>query len=103
MYQITFYVPESHLEVVKDAMFEAGAGKMGNYSHCAWEVLGQGQFMPLKGSDAFVGEINKLEKIAEYKVEMVCEYHIVRVVIEALKKSHPYEEPAYQVVEIKDM
>ena len=96
MYKICFYVPASHLEKVKLAMFAKGAGKIGNYSHCAWQIMGEGQFMPLRGSDSFIGTPNQLATIQEYKVEMVCEDNLVRDVILAMKKAHPYEEPAYQ-------
>jgi structural hemagglutinin/hemolysin toxin protein RtxA len=67
MYMLNFLVPETHLDVVKNAIFSVGAGSVGNYMHCAWQILGEGQFMPLAGSNAFIGEINKLEKVSEYK------------------------------------
>ena len=102
MYKLYFYVPIEHIDVVKNALFTAGAGKIGNYSCCAWQALGEGQFMPLAGSQAFIGTENKLEKINEYKVEMVCEEIYIRDVIAALKQSHPYEEPAYHVIKIED-
>lgn len=102
MYKISFYVPENYVEQVKTALFEAGAGKIGQYSHCAWQVKGEGQFMPLNGSNAFVGEINQVEKVIEYKVEMVCHEDCIHMVITALKKSHPYETPAYQVMRVED-
>ena len=60
MYKLCFHVPEKHLDVVKDAIFQAGAGTIGNYSNCSWEILGQGQFIPLEGSNAFIGKINAL-------------------------------------------
>jgi len=102
MFKIIFYVPEEHLEAVKEAMFLAGAGHIGNYACCAWQVLGEGQFMPLEGSRAFIGEIDKIEKIPEYRVEMVCDIKYIVPVIAALKKSHPYETPAYQVLRIEE-
>jgi structural hemagglutinin/hemolysin toxin protein RtxA len=102
MYKICFYVPTTHAEEVKNNMFANGAGKIGNYSCCAWQVLGEGQFMPLANNHAFVGELNNLEKISEFKIEMVCEDTYIHNVIAALKKSHPYEEPAYQVWRIED-
>jgi structural hemagglutinin/hemolysin toxin protein RtxA len=102
MYKISFYVPTEHTENVKNAMFEAGAGKIGHYACCAWQVLGEGQFMPLEGSQAFIGDKNRLEKISEYRVEMVCAENCIREVIAALKKAHPYEEPAYQVIRVED-
>ncbi|MFK7864963.1 MAG: NGG1p interacting factor NIF3 [Pseudohongiellaceae bacterium] len=93
--KIEFYVPESHLESVKAAMFGAGAGKVGAYESCAWQTLGQGQFRPIEGSSPFIGEVNTLEKVIEYKVEMVCEQTLVDAVVAAMKKHHPYEEVAY--------
>jgi structural hemagglutinin/hemolysin toxin protein RtxA len=97
MYKICFYAPDSHVDIVKNAMFAKGAGKIGNYSCCAWQTLGEGQFMPLTGSDAYIGEIGHVEKVAEYKVEMVCDDQYIQEVIAALKTAHPYEEPAYHV------
>jgi structural hemagglutinin/hemolysin toxin protein RtxA len=102
MYKICFYVPETHLEEVKNAMFAQGAGKIGDYSCCAWQVLGEGQFLPLDGSHAFVGKKNQLEKQPEYKVEMVCSPHFIHEVIAALKNTHPYEEVAYQAWRVEE-
>lgn len=101
MYKLCFYVPETHLETVKDAVFAAGAGMMGHYSHCSWQILGQGQFKPLLGSQAFIGEINQLEVIAEYKVETVCARNCIHEVVNALKNAHPYETPAYEVYQLE--
>lgn len=102
MYKLCFYVPISHLNSVKEAVFNAGAGNLGNYSHCAWEILGEGQFMPLQGSNPFIGETNEIEKVSEYKVEMVCVHECIHEVIAALKKEHPYETPAYYVWKLEN-
>jgi structural toxin protein (hemagglutinin/hemolysin) RtxA len=101
MYKIIFYVPVSHLERVKQALFTSGAGKIGQYSHCAWQILGEGQFMPLAGSHPYLGKENHLETAAEYKVELVCDANHIHAAIAALKQAHPYEEPAYQVIKIE--
>lgn len=103
IYQIIFYVPQENKEQVKNALFRVGAGNIGEYSHCAWETLGQGQFLPSEKSDPHIGQANKLETVAEYKVEMVCEKKNIRQAIEALLNSHPYEEPAYSVFPIMDL
>lgn len=103
LYKIDFYVPTTHLAQVKDALFAAGAGKVGLYRHCAWQVLGEGQFLPEEGSQAFIGEINKVEKVMEYKVEMICDAAYLSAAILALKNSHPYETPAYHVIKIEDL
>lgn len=103
MYKISFYVPDSHLEQVKNAMFAAGAGKIGNYSCCAWQTAGEGQYLPLENSQAFIGEIGKIEKVAEYLVEMICVAEHIHAVIAALKLAHPYETPAYQAWLVEDL
>lgn len=103
MYKICFYVPLDHAEKVKNAMFEKGAGKIGNYGCCAFQIIGEGQFMPLEGSNAFIGSLDKLEKVPELKVEMVCDESFIHDVITALKQAHPYEEPAYQVLRCENI
>lgn len=100
MYKLCFYVPESHLDVVKSALFAAGAGKIGDYDSCCWQVLGQGQFRPLAGSDPFIGQQGKVERVDEYRVEMVCADDLIHPVVAALKEAHPYEEPAFDVVKV---
>ena len=97
MYKLVFYVPESHLDVVKEAVFDTGAGRMGHYSHCCWQILGEGQFMPMPGAHPYVGKESELETVAEYRVEMVCEEKKIHAAVAALKLAHPYEEPAYDV------
>ncbi len=99
-YQISFYVPEKQCEQVKQALFDAGAGILGNYQECSWQTLGQGQFKPLDGSQPFLGEKDELEMVGEYKVEMLCDGKKIKSVIKALKSSHPYEVPAYSVTEL---
>ena len=93
MLKLCFYVPESHLEPVKRALFAAGAGRVGDYGECCWQVSGQGQFRPLPGSEPFIGAAGELETVAEYRVEMLCLPELADAVIEALCASHPYEEP----------
>jgi structural hemagglutinin/hemolysin toxin protein RtxA len=97
MYKICFYAPIAAVEQIKNAMFASGAGKIGNYSHFSWQILGEGQFFPLAGSHPAIGVPGKLEKVSEYKVEMVCSKECIHDAIKALLKAHPYEEPAYQV------
>lgn len=98
MVKIGFYVPASHLEQVKVSMFNVGAGRIGNYDQCSWQCLGRGQFRSNEGSTPFVGSLNAVEVLEEYRVEMVCEEGLAVCVVAALKQAHPYEEPAYDVV-----
>lgn len=103
MYKLVFFVPESHKESVKQAVFASGAGKIGNYDCCSWETLGSGQFRPLAGADPFIGAQGELETVAEYRVEMVCSDERLHEAINALKKAHPYEEPAYDLCKLVDL
>ena len=97
MYQLSFYVPAAHVDAVKQAVFDAGGGRIGNYDSCCWQVIGQGQFRPLPGSDPAVGGVGQLELVDEFKVEMVCDDACIAAAVAALRRAHPYEEPAYQV------
>ena len=97
MYKIVFFVPQSHLEQVKAAVFAAGVGHIGNYDQCCWQVLGQGQFRPLAGAAPFIGEPNQLKSLPEYRVEMVCADEYIDQVVAALCLAHPYEEPAFDI------
>jgi hypothetical protein len=100
MYKICFYVPENNLDEVKDAMFTAGAGKIGNYSNCCWQTKGRGQFKPLAGSNPQLGQHHKICFVEEYKVEMTCEDHLLEHLLKVLRNNHPYEEPAYEAYKI---
>ena len=95
MHQLCFYVPESHLEQVKDAVFEAGAGRLGGYDRCAWQTPGSGQFRPLPGSEPFIGEAGGVSQVPEHKVEMLCADECLQRAIDALLEAHPYETPAW--------
>lgn len=101
MLALVVYVPEDHLDAVKNAMFQAGGGKIGNYDSCAWQVLGSGQFRPLKGSDPYLGKHGQVERVPEFRVELVCEDAVIQDVIAAMKAAHPYETPAFLVFESK--
>jgi hypothetical protein len=100
MFKLTFYVPASHVAQVKAAVFAAGAGRIGAYDSCCWQVLGQGQFRPLEGSAPFIGQTGTVELVDEYRVEMLCEKECIRAVIAALLSSHPYETPAWDMVSV---
>ncbi|MDD2600672.1 MAG: NGG1p interacting factor NIF3 [Kiritimatiellae bacterium] len=100
MYKLTIYIPETHLEQVKDALFAAGAGQYQNYDRCCWQVRGEGQFRPLPGSQPFLGEEQKEEHLQEYRVEMLCAEELMHAVAAALKAAHPYEEPAFDFIKI---
>ena len=103
MLKVVFFVPESHKEIVKNAVFEQGAGLYDGYERCSWETLGIGQFQPLSGSNPFLGRQNQLETVEEYRVEVICSEHCIKTVLTALIDAHPYETPAYEVQSIKTL
>jgi hypothetical protein len=103
VYKLAFFVPASHVEVVKAAVFAAGGGRIGDYDHCAWQTLGQGQFRPLDGSQPYLGQTGQVEVVEEWKVELVVADELIAQVVAALKASHPYETPAYEVWRLADI
>ncbi|MBA2404196.1 MAG: NGG1p interacting factor NIF3 [Bdellovibrionales bacterium] len=102
MIQVIVFVPEEHKEKIKQAMFQAGGGKIGNYDSCCFEYAGLGQFRPLQGSQAFVGKVGVVEIVKEVKLEMVCEDQDFPQIIQAMKAAHPYETPAYYGIKTLD-
>ena len=102
MFKLCVYIPESYVETVKQALFAVGAGRIGDYDSCSWQVLGQGQFRPLEGSQPFIGQTGAVEQVAEYRVEMVCADEVVDAALSALREAHPYEEPAFDLWRLDD-
>ena len=100
MYKICVYVPENFVEKVKSALFDAGAGRLGNYGSCSWQTEGIGQFRPLDGSNPTIGSLGEVERIKEFKIELVCADEFVHGAVSAMKAAHPYEEPAFDVWEL---
>ena len=103
MYKLAFFVPIESAESVKNAVFEAGAGRIGDYEHACFQTRGTGQFRPLEGADPHIGKVGALETVEELKVEMVCEEAYIHAAIAALKLAHPYEEVAYDVWQLADL
>lgn len=98
MMVLIFYVPVTNKEEVKNALFDVGAGKIGNYDSCSFEVIGEGQFRPLENSTPTIGKKFEIEKVSEARVEISFEDSLLDVVIKKLKEVHPYETPAFHVV-----
>ncbi|TDP01123.1 NGG1p interacting factor NIF3 [Marinomonas balearica] len=102
MYSLVFYVPETHLEAVKSAVFAAGGGQIGDYEKCCWQTLGRGQFKPSSSANPFIGEAGgDLEYVDEYRVELVLKPEFKAQVVTALKSAHPYEEVAYHLIAVE--
>ncbi|WP_407180942.1 hypothetical protein [Bradyrhizobium sp. STM 3562] len=96
-YKIVVFVPASLGEQVRDAMAQAGAGQIGNYSHCSFTTRGVGRFRPNAGANPSIGEVGKLEEVDEERIETVCAEERLRQVLQAIRRAHPYEEPAIDV------
>lgn len=96
MYKLVFFVPVNSADIVKAAVFSAGAGQYENYEQCAWEVLGTGQFKPVNAATPTLGELNQIERVDELRVECLCPDKKIHEVINALKQAHPYEAPAFE-------
>lgn len=101
--KIAVFIPETHTDVVREAMGKAGAGKIGNYNHCSFSTKGIGRFIPVDGANPHIGEIGKLEEVVEERVEMICAREKLPEVIRAIKKAHPYEEVALDVYPLENI
>lgn len=99
--KLVTFVPESHLAAVREAVCSAGAGAIGAYTHCTFSAAGIGTFLPGEGTKPFSGTRGKLSEEPERRMETLVPMARVGRVIEALRKAHPYEEPAYDVIEVK--
>jgi dinuclear metal center YbgI/SA1388 family protein len=100
---VTFVPVGPALSAVHAALSAAGAGNVGNYSHCSFATAGTGQFKPLEGAQPTIGEVGTLERVAETRLEMVLPRGRRPAVVAALRASHPYEEPAFDVLELADL
>lgn len=95
--KLVVFVPSTHADVVRKALGDAGAGKIGNYSHCTFTVIGKGRYMPQAGAHPYVGKVGEVTTVEEERIETVCETEKVKDIIDAIKNAHPYEEMAYDV------
>ncbi|MEX1100132.1 MAG: NGG1p interacting factor NIF3 [Bacteriovoracaceae bacterium] len=102
MYKFIFYAPKNACEKIKKSVFMTGAGKLGNYEECCFEISGIGQFKPARGANPHLGEVGELERVEESRIEILCLEENVRAAIKAMKEAHPYEEPAYEVIAIEN-
>ena len=98
--KLVVFVPVSALESVCEALFAAGAGRIGNYDRCAWYTVGTGTFLAREGARPQVGEVGHEQRVTEYRVETVYPSELEAEVVHALRESHPYEEPAFDIYEL---
>ena len=101
--KIVVFVPETHTDIVREAMGKAGAGKIGNYSFCSFSTKGIGRFKPEQGAHPYIGEVGKLEEVIEESIETICSREKLHDVIKAIKDVHPYDEVAMDVYPLENI
>lgn len=102
LYKLAVYVPKTHLDNVRTALGNSGAGHLGNYKECSFSSEGEGRFKPCDGANPYIGETNTLESVHEVKIETIVPQKILDKVISAMIKSHPYEEVAYDLYKLEN-
>ena len=100
--KIIVTIPIENVDEVRNAICEAGAGVIGNYTHCSMSTKCVGTFKPTDEANPYIGEKNNLEFVEEEKLEVVCDVNIVKNVISKLREVHPYEEPAIDIIPLLD-
>jgi hypothetical protein len=95
--KLVVFVPREALDKVRSALFEAGAGKIGNYDHCSWYVAGTGTFLPREDASPTIGQRGREQRVSELRLETVFPEELQDQVVAALREAHPYEEPAFDV------
>ena len=102
LYKVVVFVPKTHEIVLREALGRSGAGHIGNYSDCTFNIDGKGTFKPLEGTNPFIGELNKVEEVDEVRIETIVPQRILGGVISAMIKAHPYEEVAYDLYKLEN-
>ncbi len=100
---IIITVPKTHADAMRQTLGNAGAGKIGNYSHCSFSFKGTGRFMPIEGAHPFLGNTGKLEEVIEERIETICSKEILDHVLEEIKKAHPYEETVIDIYPVYEI
>jgi hypothetical protein len=95
--KLVVFVPEDALEAVRDALFRAGAGRIGDYERCSWYTEGTGTFRALPGARPRIGDVGEEERVPELRLETVFPSERHDDVVAALRTAHPYEEPAFDI------
>ena len=102
-YKIVVFVPTADAVSIREALANAGAGNIGNYDFCSFSLKGIGRFRPGKNTNPHIGSQGQIEEVEEERIETICPKDKIKEVIEAVKKVHPYEEPAIDVYELLEI
>jgi hypothetical protein len=103
IHKLVWFVPREALETTRDAVFAAGAGRIGDYTRCSWYTQGTGTFLAGEGADPSIGQVGKEERVAELRVETVVPAERARDVVAALLAAHPYEEVAFELYPLVEL
>jgi hypothetical protein len=103
VHKLVWFVPEGALDATRDAVFAAGAGRIGAYERCSWFTAGTGTFLAGEGADPTIGEVGREERVAELRVETVVPVERAAEIVRALLAAHPYEEVAYELYPLVDV
>jgi hypothetical protein len=103
LHKLVWFVPREALEATRDAVFAAGAGRIGRYQRCSWYTAGTGTFLADEGADPSIGRVGREERVSELRVETVVPVAIVRQVVDALREAHPYEEVAFELYPLVEL
>jgi len=101
--KLVWFVPREALEATRDAVFAAGAGRIGRYQRCSWYTAGTGTFLAGVGADPSIGRVGREERVSELRVETVVPAAIARQVVDALCEAHPYEEVAFELYPLAEL
>lgn len=98
--KLVVFVPESHADIVRAAIGDAGGGRLGLYSHCSFSIKGKGRFTPMEGAHPSIGTVGTLETVDEERIEVLCRREDLGQIIAALKNVHPYEEVPIEIYDV---
>ena len=102
-HKLVWFVPREALEATREAVFAAGAGRIGDYERCSWYTAGTGTFLAGEGADPSIGRVGTEERVSELRVETVLPAELADVVVAALRKAHPYEEVAFELYPLVEL
>jgi hypothetical protein len=103
VHKLVWFVPEEALDATRDAVFAAGAGRIGDYERCSWYAAGTGTFLPREGAEPAIGAVGREERVPELRVETVVPIERAEEIVRALVAAHPYEEVAFELYPLVDL
>lgn len=100
--KLTVFSPSDHADAIRLAIAKAGAGEIGGYSHCSFQTMGEGRFLPKPGANPFIGKVGVMETVDEARIEAIMPEKIAGRVVRAMLRAHPYEEAAYDLYPLRN-